>query len=140
MTTRHVKPARHPRTAHVLDTALALAAIVLTPLVEWFDDKSAEFVEWFGDKIAKPVAKWWKDLKGAEKVFVALRISVVLGCAVGAVIALAGCDTDKPTIPGHGTEPSAVRMDDLGLTNQQMAELMQVNPEGLAVFLNRVGR
>jgi hypothetical protein len=126
VTTRHVKPARFPRTASAFDLTLALLAVVATPVVEWFDDK-----------IAVPVAAWWKDLKASEKVAAAVKASILIGCVVGAVIALAGCD-DEPTIPGHGTEPSAVRIAaEYDLCTDQMAHILGVSPEGLSAALRK---
>ncbi|NUR80754.1 MAG: hypothetical protein HOQ21_09960 [Dermatophilaceae bacterium] len=127
MTTRHVKPARFPRTAQARDTALALVAVVLTPVVEWFDDR-----------IAEPTAKWWNDLKPSERVAAALKASIFLGMLVGALFALTGCRSDEPTIPGHGIESSAVRIAaDIDMCTNEMARVLEVSPEGLAAALRR---
>lgn len=114
---RHARHVRHVRLAAVED---ALAAAVLA-LVDAF-------------------AKWSKDRTGWEKTYAAVRASILLGMLIGALISLTGCRSEGE-IPGHGTEPSAVRIaDGIDLTPEQMAETLQVNPQGLAVLLSRSGR
>lgn len=116
--TRHSKHVRFAVLASIVD----IIALLAIPVVEWFDDH-----------VAEPVATWWNDSTGWEKAAVAVRSSFLLGCLIGVVIALAACRPNEE-IPGHGVEPSAVRIaqDDLGLDAQQMAELLQVRPEALA--------
>lgn len=126
---RHARHVRHVRLAAMVDT-LAFAAL---PIVEWFDDH-----------VATPFAQWRADRKGWEKAAAAIQASIqasiLLGCLIGAILGLTGCRSNDE-IPGHGVEPSAVKIaDGLELSPEQMAETLNVNPAGLAVLLNRAGR
>lgn len=127
MTTRHVKPARFPRAASTRDVALALLAVVLTPVVEWLDEK-----------VAEPTAAWWSDLKPSEKFAAALKVSITVGMVVGVLFALAGCGTTQAIAPGRSVEVPAVRLvADIDLCTNEMAKVLQVSPEGLSAALNR---
>ena len=122
---RHARHVRHVRLAAMADT-LAFAAL---PIVEWFDDH-----------IAAPFAQWRADRKGWEKAAAAIQASILIGCIIGAILGLTGCRSNDE-IPGHGTEPSAVKIaDGLELSPEQMAETLNANPAGLAYLLNRAGR
>ncbi|NUS00399.1 MAG: hypothetical protein HOV67_34685 [Kribbellaceae bacterium] len=128
MSTRHTLATtpKHPRAAAAVDVTIAVVAVIATPIVEWFDDH-----------IAVPFAKWRADRTGWEQTAAAVRVSIALGCLIGVLFALAGCRSEQE-IPGHGVEPSDVRIAaDFDMCTNEMARLLQVSPEGLAAALNR---
>jgi hypothetical protein len=118
---------RHPRVTAAADLAIALAAVVLTPVIEWFDDH-----------VAEPTATWWADLKPAEKVAAALKVSIGVGMVVGALIALVGCGTTQSVAPSRSVEVPAVRLvADIDLCTDELADVLGVSPDGLSAALNR---
>jgi hypothetical protein len=121
---------RHPRVTAAADLAIALAAVVLTPVVEWLDNR-----------VAEPTAKWWADLKPAEKVAAAVKVSITIGMAVGVLVALVGCGTTQSIAPARSVEVPAVRLvADIDLCTDELADVLGVSPDGLSAALDKAVR
>ncbi len=82
----HAKRTRFPRLAEILDVGAAL----LLPVVEWLDD----------------LTQW-------ERTAVFIRTGLLVIVAIAAITALAACGP-KDSVPGTGSNPSAVHLTSTG--------------------------